>query len=461
MTTNSGKLLTGTPGSDELGTGPFSPANPVNNFPPRAEQPKPTQSRPATRRTITKFRPTLAPLGRPPLGVDDKNENDQGSNPNDPNDSQPPPNGTIPVSVTFGDPSGSHSEKYRVQLTPLQGDTGSIRFRTNRKYGVPQTDTFQLPKGAKYTLELIHIGTSPRYRGTPKPDYDYTLSLTSGGDDPAAAAVVDDQQGIMGVHNESNSFFAQGKSADLYIALMISETVATLPTDRIRKKLGVGEDVTLTLTPSSLPSPTWALAGTPGTSTLNPLAGITSLLTAGERACTPTTEATINGVTVKIEFEVVEPSGVIMEQEAGTGVKHVNGVPSAGFKGRPYITPNDVSFTKIEVREGQCNATATGYYAYLNGVPHQDGAWVDVIQGDAAKPSKVNGIDDIYSEEGPLPPGVGVFDWPIPWLFRVSGGAENQFSTVTHHQDCDAAGKVTISKGGTSVSANQNDPTTP
>jgi hypothetical protein len=150
-------------------------------------------------------------------GVDDKTENDQGSNPNDPNDSQPPPNGTAPVNITFGDPSGSHSEKYRIKLVPLEGDTSghSERFRTNRDYGVPQTDTFHLPKGAKYEVTLVHVGTDPDYDSNPNPDYDYVLTV----DTSQGCLVLDDPQGISGNHNEGYSFFASGKTATLYVPL--------------------------------------------------------------------------------------------------------------------------------------------------------------------------------------------------------------------------------------------------
>ncbi len=156
-------------------------------------------------------------------GVSDSDEVDQGTNPNDPNDSQPPPNGTVPVNVTFGDHSGSHSEKYRVQLTPLEGDTTghTVRYRTNRQYGQPQTDTFRLPKGAKYKVELIHIGTDPKYRDDPRPDYDYQLEI-----DDANCLVVDDPQDIMGFNNDSETFFASGKDATLYVPLFKSKEVS-------------------------------------------------------------------------------------------------------------------------------------------------------------------------------------------------------------------------------------------
>jgi hypothetical protein len=374
-----------------------------------------------------------------------------------------PPPPTIPVQVNFGDHSGSHSEKYRVWLEPLEGDANTQkRYRTNRKYGQTQTETFHLPAGAKYKITLTHIGTDPNYDDDPKPDYDYTLEFTSNSTDAEIRAIPEDPAGMLGVHGESEDFFAEGKDATLYIAWMTSETVATQPQDRKRKRLGVGEDVNLTLKPSSLPSPTWVLNGTQGTSQLSPLAGITSVLTAGERACTPSTEATILGELVKIEFDVIEPTGVTMDQEQGTGVWHIQGKPSAGFKGRPFITPVDVSFIKIEVREGQCAGIGTGYYAYQNGLNHPDGAWVGVVSGSANNPSKVNGVDTIRSgANGAAVPAIGSFDWPIPWLFRVAGGGEKQFSIVTHHHESDAAGSVTISKGGVSVSANINDPTAP
>jgi hypothetical protein len=151
-------------------------------------------------------------------GVDDDVEIQQGSNPNDPNDHDPPPNGTVSVNVTFGDDSGSHSEKYKVILTPLEGDAGGIRFRTNRQYGTPQTDTFQLPKGAKYKVELKHTGTQPKFmREYGFSNYDWILEI----DTSANCLVVDDPQGIVTRVEEwpNNSFQADGKSATLHVPL--------------------------------------------------------------------------------------------------------------------------------------------------------------------------------------------------------------------------------------------------
>ena len=98
-------------------------------------------------------------------------------------------------------------------MTPSEGDT-QLRQRSNRQYGNTQTDTFHLPKGSKYKITLKHIGTNPRYRGTPKPDYDYTLEF----DDSAAnGIVIEDLQGITGEHWESTPYFAEGRDATLYV----------------------------------------------------------------------------------------------------------------------------------------------------------------------------------------------------------------------------------------------------
>lgn len=152
-------------------------------------------------------------------GVTDADEVNQGSNPNDPDDSSPPPTGTVPVVITFGDESGSHSEKYRIVLTPLEGDsTGfATRYRTNQDYGVPRTATLRLPRGSKYTVELIHISTDPEHTGPPNPDYDHTIEI----DTSQGCLAVDDPEGIMGTSDESlgEVFVIEGKTATLHVAL--------------------------------------------------------------------------------------------------------------------------------------------------------------------------------------------------------------------------------------------------
>lgn len=275
--------------------------------------------------------------------------------------SPPPP--TIPVQVSFGDPSGSHSEKYQVILEPLEGDANTQkRYRTNRKYGETQTETFHLPAGAKYKITLKHIATDPDYDYDPNPDYDYTLEFSSNSTDAAIKAIPEDNAGILGEHYESEDFFADGKDATLYIAWIKSETFSTVPQDRERKKLGVGEDVSITLKPTSLPSPTWALTGTPGTSTLSTLTGSSTFLTAGKRACTPTTEATILGETVKIDYNVIQPTGETATKTSD--MVFAAGTQGVGMELEITTLPIDVSFYNVEVIEiDKGTQNVTGFFA--------------------------------------------------------------------------------------------------
>jgi hypothetical protein len=399
-------------------------------------------------------------------GVNDKVEVDQGSNPNDPSDSQPPPKGTMPVMFTFGDGSSSHSEKYRFYLTPVEGDTG-VRYRTNSGYGVVETRTMRLKRGAKYNLTMTHIGSSPKYRGKPKPDYDYTMTVGETDcvlvEDPYAEAPT--SHGMLGSHandddpaHPDGSFWADGKTAYVSILDIETLTIATLPLNRQRRKLGVNEDVFLSLKPTMTSPITWTITGE---GQINPITGHSTVLTAHERASTPTVMATVGGVSCAVSFVVVEPSGVTMVREPGTNVWHVNGIPSVGFKARPYISPFDVSFVNILIREGMCVGTGVGYYSFYNGRVHEDGAFAGVIPGDPVRPSKLAAPDLVQSGAVAGPPvEAGTFDWPIPWIFRVGNGAEKQFAIVPYHLESDASGKATGSKGGHSESSNLNDPTT-
>ena len=399
-------------------------------------------------------------------GVSDKVEVDQGSDPNDPNDSQPPLPGTVPVTVSFGDGSSSHSEKYKFVLTPIEGPDMRLHSRTNTNFGVIETRTIRLMKTCKYELTMTHIGSSPAYRGKPKPDYDYTLTV--GGtpcvlvDDPYVAAPT--SHGMLGSHTNDEaphtdgSFWAGGKTAYVSILDIGTQTVAMLPQDRKRRKLGVNEDVLLELKPTMTAPITWTIAGD---GAIDPLTGHVTVLTAHERASAPTVTATVNGVSCAVSFTVIEPSGVTMIREPGTNVWHINGVPSVGFRARPYISPFDVSFINILVREGMCVGTGVGYYAVDNGEVHPDGAFVGVVPGDPARPSKLDATDRVQSGAVPgRPIGVGTFDWPIPWIFRVGNGAEKQFAIVSQHLESDAAGNTTQSKGGHIESSKLNDPTT-
>ncbi len=157
-------------------------------------------------------------------GVNDLTEITQGSNPKDASDGGiPPANPPQQVTITWGDPSSSHSEKYRVTLESTD-DPDAPYFRTNGNYGEVNTYTFKkIKKGKKYILKMTHRGTDPKYRGKPRPDFDYVLSVA-----PAPCLIIEDpsgdaplNHGILGSHSNDEpphadgSFWAGGKQVFL------------------------------------------------------------------------------------------------------------------------------------------------------------------------------------------------------------------------------------------------------
>ncbi len=359
-----------------------------------------------------------------------------------------PPPPTIPVEVNFGDHSGSHSEKYRVYLEPLEGDANTQkRYRTNSNYGQTQTETFNLPAGAKYKITLKHIGTDPEYDGPPKPDYDYTLDFTSNSNDAAIAAIPEDNAGILGVHDESEDFFAEGKSATLYVAWLTSETVATHPSDRKRKKIGVGEEIDLALKPPSLPSPTWgALTGTPGTSVLTP-SGATARLEAGRRACTPTVESTILGTTLHIDYNVVQPSGESATKTSD--MSFASGVQGVGMELEVTTLPNDVSFYNVEVIEiDKGTQNVTGFFtpfpaSALKHTPNPN--WIQLDQQNRWTDSA-----GFFGWGSSTTWAYGTYEWAIEVRWRVVGKETGQGEVVGNrvqtHTLNDSTGNSTESK---------------
>jgi hypothetical protein len=305
-------------------------------------------------------------------GANDFAEAQGGSNPNSAASTPANPGGTpggpatppppiVPVKVKFGDHSGSHSEKYKVLLEPLEGDANTQkRYRTNHKYGDTQTDTFKLPAGAKYKVTLIHVGTDPKYRDEPKPDYDYTLEFPSVATGSKAIAVIpQDPDGILGVHDESETYFANGKDATLNIAWLTSETVAQTPTNRARLRLGVGEELYLKVSPQ-LPSATW----TTMVGTLDATTGTQVILTLDDTTgAAKKVTANYLGTTLEKEFEIFAPTGIDHADIAST-INYPVGQASAGMHLYPVVVaPTDVSFYNVWMLEvGKPATNISGYF---------------------------------------------------------------------------------------------------
>jgi hypothetical protein len=228
-----------------------------------------------------------------------------------------------------------------------------------------------------------------------------------------------------------------------------SETIVTKPVNRARLKVGVGEKINLTF---NLGAATW----TTSAGVLSVASGTTTRLTVPDRAASvKVTAVDATGAKAEITFNVIEPSGVLMERAAGTGIWHQINIPSVGIRTSIYIQPADVSFENIEIVEDDCPGIVTGYFVgtTLDGISHgSHGAGTKVGVGPvvAGKGSKVLGQDTAqsgYCNFG-LPYSNGTFLWAIPWEFSVGTGSNKLFATVNQNFLIDTAGAMDVSKAG-------------
>jgi hypothetical protein len=234
-----------------------------------------------------------------------------------------------------------------------------------------------------------------------------------------------------------------------------SETTATVPTDRARRTVGVGEEVTLTVAPGPA---TWtATAGS-----VSPSSGTTVTFRAPDRAGSATVTAAGSGCTCQITFTVIEPSGLRMVRESN--VRHAQGHPDCGFLARPNVQPDTVSFHNIEIRELNSQFTGQGYYQPFNGASHQPStqtasAWFTVGQCSAGSGSPASCLDQVYSGYTNGAVCEGLMTAPITWEFRVGTGSSKAMPAFEQRHAVTGAGDCTTSKGGASETTHLNDPT--
>lgn len=153
-------------------------------------------------------------------GFSDGDEIEQSSDPADATDGGRPAS-RVPVAFTFGDPSGSHSEKYRLVVKPSKtpggddptpGEEPKSFEWVNAEYGECETKTAMLLRGWTYEVRMFHAGTNIE---DGSPDYDYSLSCTP----PSCIGIVtNDPQRLFGENsNSGDTFEADGKKAEILV----------------------------------------------------------------------------------------------------------------------------------------------------------------------------------------------------------------------------------------------------
>lgn len=104
--------------------------------------------------------------------VSDADEVAAGSDPLDVGDlgSPPPPRQLIEVPFQVGDPSGSHSEKWKMVIRGMGPDDHRVITLASQNFGVEAQKTFKLRKWNRYEIDIKHLATDPSLGS---PDYDW------------------------------------------------------------------------------------------------------------------------------------------------------------------------------------------------------------------------------------------------------------------------------------------------
>lgn len=166
------------------------------------------------------------------------------------------------------------------------------------------------------------------------------------------------------------------------------------------------------------------------------------------------------GLGPSFNITIIAPNGVSLAQ-FGSGIRHVNGLWSVGFRADWYLLPKNVSFRSIQMGEGSVLAVATGYLSVWNNLPHMVNGPYPIGDCNIATGCKALfpiGPDEIYSGERPPPFSPGDFLWSIPVEYLAPGGSRIRITSWNHHATADGAGRACIDKVVGPFCKNEGDP---
>jgi len=210
-------------------------------------------------------------------GALDGAEIDQGSDPNNAGDggAAPPPEAMVTVPFSVGDPSGSHSERWRMNIQGGGPDDTRQFGVVSPDFGEMGTQSLMMRKGNSYTISLSHLATNQE----DDPDYDWQAQVDGKPETVVKAAgasnsgadryfvlqdhwVVDNQSGLLGEVNQgfSSTNNTTGKTSTIIpIIFSVEEYSATvtppdpdvnvinLPTGGATITIGEGVEDTFTI----------------------------------------------------------------------------------------------------------------------------------------------------------------------------------------------------------------------
>jgi type VI secretion system secreted protein VgrG len=242
---------------------------------------------------------------------------------------------------------------------------------------------------------------------------------------------------------------------------LTTETVITIPADRSRRRIGVGEAVMLTC---SSPVSAWTISPA-GKGKVRTSGSNSAVLTAFDKAGNVTVIATTANGKNSVQFTIVEPSAFVMNRVSGTDLIHHNGAPDCGWLSRPYLHPVDVNFAAVSIRERDSQAVGTGPYKALTGRWHGrynpsdpkngtsqwfriDANEYSATDGSTLSPSVTDTIfAGIGGAAGSTPPFTHcILSMPIVWEWTIDRSKIHSFPKNEQKHEIFADGKCTTSK---------------
>lgn len=177
------------------------------------------------------------------------------------------------VKFEFGDPSGSCSEKYVVEIIPVAGSGRGAVPRTlswvNEEYGECEIRTAPLKPGWRYAMQMKW--SACKYSGAGYPDFDYRLRLAQVAPVPTNV-IIEDPEGLLATFNEHSSTY-EGEDKTVFLNVMDFDVRSNkvMPYDSCAEGVLIdSRNATLTVYPrfqnSSLQASDFSFSSVPGES---------------------------------------------------------------------------------------------------------------------------------------------------------------------------------------------------
>jgi hypothetical protein len=239
---------------------------------------------------------------------------------------------------------------------------------------------------------------------------------------------------------------------------LVSYWAASVPANKARTTVGVGEQVLVEFSPSLQMKARWTTTG--GSLSTNYATG--ALLIAPSNAANVTVTATVKRKTDRIRFTVLEPTGIDHAQITDTNYYSL-GTAGAGMTVTAWVKPTSVSFYRVSIMElGRVSTDATGYFANTNVWPAEfldhglfgAGWWLPLGTDNST-------VDLAYSGPCDPPWSLGSFSWQVPVIWEVGTSIDPTNRPITWNQNqaftIDSSGTVSVQKFGYRITRTTND----